>query len=96
LYEGFGLPPREAMACGTPAITSDVSSLPEVVGGAGLMHAPEDSQALARHIATLLGDLTAREYFKRAGLEQAARFSWDRAARETQSLYDEVFEQWKK
>jgi glycosyltransferase involved in cell wall biosynthesis len=96
LYEGFGLPPLEAMACGTPAITSDVSSLPEVVGGAGLMHAPEDSQALARHIATLLGDLTAREYFKRAGLEQAARFSWDRAARETQSLYDEVFEQWKK
>jgi len=96
LYEGFGLPPLEAMACGTPAITSNVSSLPEVVGNAGLMHAPEDSRALASHIATLLGDVTAREHFKRAGLEQAARFSWDRAARETQSIYDEVFEQWRR
>ncbi|MGH9802588.1 MAG: glycosyltransferase family 4 protein, partial [Blastocatellia bacterium] len=90
LYEGFGLPPLEAMACGTPAITSNVSSLPEVVGQAGLIHDPNDWQALAAHIARLLGDKAAREHFKQAGIEQAARFSWDRAARETQSVYDEV------
>lgn len=93
LYEGFGLPPLEAMACGTPAITSNTSSLPEVVGQAGLTHDPNDWQMLTRHIAQLLGDQAAREHFKRVGLEQSARFSWDRAARETQSIYDEVSRQ---
>lgn len=96
LYEGFGLPPLEAMACGTPAICSSASSLPEVIGGAGLTHDPNDWQALTGHTAKLLGDRAARQHFKQAGLEQAARFSWDRAARETQSVYDEVFEQWRK
>ncbi len=90
LYEGFGLPPLEAMACGTPTITSNVTSLPEVVGQAGLTHDPNDWQTLTAHIAKLLSDQTAREYFKRAGIEQAARFSWEKAARETQSVYDEV------
>ena len=90
LYEGFGLPPLEAMACGTPTITSNVSSLPEVVGQAGLTHDPNDWQALTAHIARLFDDKTARAHFKQAGLEQAACFSWDRAARETQSVYDEV------
>jgi glycosyltransferase involved in cell wall biosynthesis len=96
LYEGFGLPPLEAMACGTPTVTSNVSSLPEVVGNAGLMHAPEDWQGLTRQIITMLSDASAREHFRQAGLEQAARFSWDRAARETQSVYDEVFQQWRR
>lgn len=90
LYEGFGLPPLEAMACGTPTITSNVSSLPEVIGQAGLTHDPNDWRTLAGHIADLLRDPTAREHFRRAGFEQAAHFSWDRAARETQSVYDEV------
>jgi glycosyltransferase involved in cell wall biosynthesis len=89
-YEGFGLPPLEAMACGAPVITSDVSSLPEVVGKAGLTHAPNDARALTEAMAKLLGDETAREHFKREGLKQAAKFSWDRAARETQAVYDEV------
>ena len=93
LYEGFGLPPLEAMACGTATITSNVSSLPEVVGQAGLTHDPNDWQTLTAHIAKLLGDPTAREHFRRAGIAQAARFSWDRAARETQSVYDEVSRQ---
>jgi len=91
-YEGFGLPPLESMACGTPVITSNVSSLPEVVGQAGLMHNPDDWQSLTAQIASLLGDPNAHQHFKRAGLEQAARFSWDRAARETQAIYDEVFQ----
>jgi glycosyltransferase involved in cell wall biosynthesis len=89
-YEGFGLPPLEAMACGTPVITSDVSSLPEVVGEAGLTHAPEDVRALTEGMARLLGDESARAHFKSAGLRQAAQFSWDRAARETQAVYDEL------
>jgi len=89
-YEGFGLPPLEAMACGAPVITSDVSSLPEVVGKAGLTHAPNDTRALTEAMVKLLGDETAREHFKREGLKQAAKFSWERAARETQSVYNEV------
>jgi len=89
-YEGFGLPPLEAMACGAPVITSDVSSLPEVVGKAGLTHAPNNTRALTEAMAKLLGDETTREHFKREGLKQAAKFSWERAARETQSIYDEV------
>jgi glycosyltransferase involved in cell wall biosynthesis len=96
LYEGFGLPPLEAMACGTPTISSNASSLPEVVGNAGLTHDPNDWQSLTGHMAKLLGDHVARQHFRQAGLEQAARFSWDRAARETQSVYDEVFEQWRR
>ncbi|HEU0183920.1 MAG TPA: glycosyltransferase family 1 protein [Blastocatellia bacterium] len=90
LYEGFGLPPLEAMACGAPVITSDISSLPEVVGKAGLTHAPTDARALTEAMVKLLRDETAREHFRREGLKQAAKFSWERAARETQSVYDEV------
>jgi glycosyltransferase involved in cell wall biosynthesis len=71
-------------------ITSDVSSLPEVVGKAGLTHAPNDSSALTEAMEKLLGDETAREHFRREGLKQAAKFSWERAARETQSIYNEV------
>ncbi len=89
-YEGFGLPPLEAMACGAPVITSNATSLPEVVGKAGLMHDPNDKHELVKAMALLLDDATAREKFIRAGFEQAARFSWERAARETQQLYDEV------
>jgi glycosyltransferase involved in cell wall biosynthesis len=96
LYEGFGLPPLEAMACGTPVITSNVSSLPEVVGNAGLMHDPHDHRALTQAVANLLGDAQVREHYRRAGLEQAARFSWERASHETQAVYDEVFVKWKK
>lgn len=90
LYEGFGLPPLEAMACGAPVVASNASSLPEVVGEAGLTHDPNDAQALTRAVASLLDDASRRDHFIRAGFKQASRFSWDRAARETQSLYDEV------
>jgi glycosyltransferase involved in cell wall biosynthesis len=89
-YEGFGLPPLEAMACGAPVITSNATSLPEVIGGAGQMHDPNDVNALTKAIALIFDDAAARERFIRAGFEQAARFSWERAARETQRLYDEV------
>jgi glycosyltransferase involved in cell wall biosynthesis len=95
LYEGFGLPPLEAMACGTPTVTSDVSSLPEVINKGGLLHDPNSWQDLVRQIIKML-DPQTHEHFRQAGLEQAACFSWDRAARETQGLYDEVFQQWKR
>jgi glycosyltransferase involved in cell wall biosynthesis len=94
LYEGFGLPPLEAMACGTPVITTNVASLPEVVGDAGLLHAPADVHALTQAMATLIGDADARHHYKLAGLERAQQFTWERAARETQAVYNEVFNYW--
>lgn len=94
LYEGFGLPPLEAMACGAPVITTNVTSLPEVVGQAGLTHAPEDTRALTQAMVTLLADVSARDHFRQAGLERAQLFSWERAARATQAVYDEVYTYW--
>ncbi len=90
LYEGFGLPPLEAMACGTPVITSNAASLPEVVGDAALMVAPEDERALADAIVRALTDRTLRETMIARGTDQASKFSWERAARETTALYAEV------
>ncbi len=90
LYEGFGLPPLEAMACGTPVVTSNASSLPEVVGDAALLVAPENERALADAILRALTDRTLREEMVARGIAQAARFSWQRAARETAALYHEV------
>ena len=96
LYEGFGLPPLEAMACGTCVVTSDSSSLPEVVGKSGITVPPRDWKALANAIAGLLNDADKRAYYGRAGLERASQFSWERAAHETQAVYDEVFDNWKR
>ncbi len=87
LYEGFGLPPLEAMACGTPVVTSDASSLPEVVGDAGLMAPPRDTRALADAIETALTDAEVREGMIERGLRRAATFTWERAARETVQVY---------
>jgi glycosyltransferase involved in cell wall biosynthesis len=91
VYEGFGLPPLEAMACGAPVITSNASSLPEVVGKAGLMHPASEAEALTAGLARILGDDGLSQQLREAGLARAAQFSWDRAARETQAIYDEVF-----
>jgi glycosyltransferase involved in cell wall biosynthesis len=88
LYEGFGLPVLEAMACGIPVITSNISSLPEVAGDAGLVVDPADKQALAEAIGKLIGDQGLREAFSIAGLQRAKLFSWERAARQTLSIYE--------
>lgn len=82
LYEGFGLPPLEAMACGTPVIVSNTTSLPEAVGEAGLQVDPTDAQALAATMERLLGNVSAQERLRQAGLERAACFSWSRTARQ--------------
>jgi glycosyltransferase involved in cell wall biosynthesis len=92
LYEGFGLPPLEAMACGTPVITSNTSSLPEVVGDAGVMVDPLDTEALADAIVSLLNDERRRNELAEAGPKRAAQFTWDRTARETVEVYRRVFE----
>ena len=90
LYEGFGLPPLEAMACGCPVVTSNVSSLPEVVGGAGIMANPYDTDSLAQAMRRVLTDDKLRDDMVRKGLEQAKRFSWEKAARETLEVYSKV------
>ncbi len=92
-YEGFGLPPLEAMACGCPVVVSNVSSLPEVVGDAGLLVDPQDADALAVAIWRLLSDAALREEMVAKGLKRAACFSWTRAARETLELYRRVADQ---
>lgn len=90
LYEGFGLPPLEAMACGTPVISSDAASLKEVVGEAGLVVGPRDTAALTRTLARVLEEPDLRENLRQRGLRQAARFRWDQAARETLAVYEEL------
>jgi glycosyltransferase involved in cell wall biosynthesis len=87
LYEGFGLPPLEAMACGTAVITSTASSLPEVVGKAGLMVDPTDTEALATAMEQVLTARDVREQMQAEGLAQAQGFSWQKAAQRTVDSY---------
>jgi glycosyltransferase involved in cell wall biosynthesis len=90
LYEGFGLPPLEAMACGTPVITTAVSSLPEHVGEAGLLIPPQDEGALFRALLALLQDTDLRRQLSQKGPERAALYSWNRTAQETLNVYRQV------
>jgi glycosyltransferase involved in cell wall biosynthesis len=90
LYEGFGLPPLEAMAAGTPVITSKVSSLPEVVGDAALLVDPMDAGAIADAMARVLDDEALRRDLIRRGLERARAFSWTRSVARIREVYGEV------
>ncbi|MBC7247341.1 MAG: glycosyltransferase family 4 protein [Actinobacteria bacterium] len=90
LYEGFGLPLLEAMACGTPVLASRTSSLPEVVGDAGLLVDPADADGIAGGMLKLVEDTRYREELAERGLARAASFTWDRAALEVLSLYRRV------
>jgi glycosyltransferase involved in cell wall biosynthesis len=87
LYEGFGLPVLEAMACGAPVVCSDVSSLPEVGGDAARYFDPTDVDGMADAILAVWRDESLREGMRQQGLARAARFSWDRAAQETLDVY---------
>ncbi len=86
-YEGFGLPPLEAMACGTPVIVADAASLPEVVGDAALRVPPDDVSGWTTALWRVLADDTLRTELSRRGLERAARFTPERLARETLAVY---------
>lgn len=90
IYEGFGLPPLEAMACGVPVITSNVSSIPEVVGDAALLIDPYDENALREAIVNVLHDLTLKEKLINRGREQIQKFSWERTARETLQVFEKM------
>jgi glycosyltransferase involved in cell wall biosynthesis len=89
-HEGFGLPPLEAMACGTPVVTSNVSSLPEVAGDAAMLVNPGNVFDIARGVRDVLTDEPLRAELVRRGRVQAARFSWERAAHEVLAIYEDV------
>jgi len=88
-YEGFGLPPLEAMACGCPVLCSRSSSLPEVVGDAGILLPADDSNAWANALARLLSTPAVLARWRERGPERAALFSWEKTARETLNVYEE-------
>lgn len=90
VYEGFGLPPLEAMACGTPVITGDRTSLPEVVGDAGMMVDPHDVDALAGAILRVSSSDSLRAEMSAESLKQAGKFSWDDMARQVAAIYHEA------
>jgi glycosyltransferase involved in cell wall biosynthesis len=90
LYEGFGLPPLEAMACGTPVVCSQVSSLPEVVGDAALLVNPENVFDIARGIKEVLLEEPIRRRLIARGLEQVRQFSWSRTAEQVLREYEEI------
>lgn len=87
LYEGFGLPPLEAMQCGIPVITSNTTSIPEVVGGAGIMVDPKDSDALCQAMLNLLNNTALCQELRQKGLERAKSFSWVKCAADTVEVY---------
>jgi glycosyltransferase involved in cell wall biosynthesis len=89
-YEGFGLPPLEALACGVPVVGSDATSLPEVVGDAGVLTPPDDAPGMAGGILHLLSDEAFHTSMRRRALRQAARFSWTETAQQTVEVYHEI------
>jgi len=86
-YEGHSQSPLEAMACGTPAVVSQSSCFPEIVGDAALLVDPYDVEAMAEAIARVLNDAALRVELVRKGRQRAAQFSWDKTARETLAVY---------
>ncbi len=90
--EGFGVPPLEAMACGVPVITSNTSSLPEVVGNAGLLVDPHNTGELSTAIMRILGDKQLQEDLRQKGYERVKHFTWQEAARKMLTVYQKLFE----
>lgn len=91
LYEGFGLPPLEAMACGSPVAAADNSSIPEIVGDTALLFDAQDVVGMSVVIGKILSDGSLRMSLSQKGMERAASFSWDKCARETIQVYNHVF-----
>ncbi len=89
-FEGFGLPVVEAMQCGVPVIAGDRTSLPEVIGEAGLLFDPFDTQALVKALTQVLDDSEYRASLRAKGLEKAREFNWQTTARQTLGVYERV------
>lgn len=89
-YEGFGMPPLEAMACGCPVITADNSSLPEVVGRAGLLVKAKDTSAISKAMVKVLSDKKLAGQMSKAGLEQAKKFSWGKSAKQLVQIFNNL------
>ena len=88
--EGFGLPPLEALACGVPVIGSDAPSIPEIVGDAGVLVSPDDARAMAGALIAVVTEPPLREALGERAIQQAAKFSWDKTARQTIEAYESV------
>jgi len=96
IYEGFGLPPLEAMGCGTPVVCSNRTSLPEVVGDAAIIVDPDDTRALVDAIRRVLTDEALQTDLRARSLEHAKHFSWRKTAQETIAVYEEALARKKK
>jgi glycosyltransferase involved in cell wall biosynthesis len=92
LYEGFGLPVLEAMACGCPVITSNVSAMPEIADDAGILVDPHSVDEITSAVERVLSDSTLREDMRQKGLNRAKEFSWEKAVQETLKVYEEICE----
>ncbi|MDD5291455.1 MAG: glycosyltransferase family 1 protein [Patescibacteria group bacterium] len=90
-YEGFGLPPLEAMACGCPVISSNKSSLPEILGQAAIYFNPEDEGEMIKQIEKIIEDKNLRQELVKKGYEQVKKYSWEKCAKETLGVYEKVF-----
>ena len=90
LYEGFGLPPLEAMACGTPCVVSNSSALPEVTGRAAMMFNPTSTEQFVDCVRRVLTETELNGNLRREGLRQSGLFSWEKAAAETLEVYRTV------
>lgn len=89
-FEGFGLPVLEAMSCGTPVIVSNVSSLPEIIGTAGLIFSPNNQSQLVKQIYQVLDNPPLKEILSKKSLQQAEKFSWDKTAQETLAVFERL------
>ena len=90
LYEGFGLPPLEAMSCGTPVITSNITSIPEVVGNAGMLINPYDAASLSSSLEELLNDESLRDIYSKKGIERSKQFNWMKTSKKTLEVYESL------
>ncbi|MBI2560233.1 MAG: glycosyltransferase family 4 protein, partial [Planctomycetes bacterium] len=89
-YEGFGLPPLEAISCGTPVIASNRASLPEVLGESAILIEPDDAEGFAKAMKDVLTDEDLRKQMSQKGIKQSKKFSWEKTAKETLNVYEEL------